>query len=196
VVAVSSYKRLGASAFDGGAATTNVSPYFSPAGFTLNIEAIERTADIPARPIHIALVEGLTTGATITVQASAIVTGLVDSSRSFLAGTEDDDDVDDPAEIINHSMAMVYFRAIEANLVRAGSAAGFGVMKQAMQDVVSSTPPEALLSASSYSSLSSGIRRASKAMQTAVKPKNLVRAGKVALSVADTASNLAAAGLI
>uniref|UniRef100_A0A2V0RMV6 Uncharacterized protein n=1 Tax=viral metagenome TaxID=1070528 RepID=A0A2V0RMV6_9ZZZZ len=196
VIGEESYIRLNDGALGEGDASADVSGFFSPGGFALDFEAIERTADIPARPIHIALVEGLTTGATITLQASAIVTGLVDSSRSFLAGSEDDDDEEDPSRIIDHALALVYFKAIEKNLVRAGSSDGFGVMKAAMAEVISSTPPEAILSASSYSMLSSGVRKASKAMQTAVKPKNLVRAGKLALTVADTTANLAAAGLL
>jgi len=61
---------------------------------TAIITAFEETSDISTRPIHVCVLEGLNSQATINISSTAVITGVPDAANVFISssGTGDDDE--------------------------------------------------------------------------------------------------------
>jgi hypothetical protein len=59
------------------------------------VSATEETADIPGRPIHFAVFEGLNAAASLNVHAANVIAGTPDSANAFISGGGATDDVFD-----------------------------------------------------------------------------------------------------
>jgi hypothetical protein len=65
------------------------------------ISATEETADIPGRPIHFAVFEGLNPSASLNVHAANILAGTPDSTNAFISGGGSGEDVYDYSLVNN-----------------------------------------------------------------------------------------------
>lgn len=120
---------------------------FNVATSTCTVTAFEETADIPARNIHVCVLEGLNASATINLSSSAVITGVPDSTNVFIsagsAGTE----------VFDQNAVKVFLSSIYRVLPRAFTVGGHGVITKSLTAMYGDSEVEIAFKAMSFGSI-------------------------------------------
>lgn len=142
-------------------------------GARVSFQTLEQTSDIPSRPVHVCVLDGLNAGATLTVRAGNVLTGVPDSSNSMLAGKS-------PTNArINHSAIDGYMRSFSMSFQHAFLSTAYKAMTESTRLLSIRPEFEASMHAFSFGQIG----------------KALSDIGKEAKKVRKGASNVARAAL-
>uniref|UniRef100_A0A2V0RBK0 Uncharacterized protein n=1 Tax=viral metagenome TaxID=1070528 RepID=A0A2V0RBK0_9ZZZZ len=97
------------------------------------VKAFEETADIPARPIHVCVFEGLNASATLNINSTAVMTGVPDSTNVFISSAGSVSRV-----VYDTNLVEMFLRSVSRVLPRAHTITGHGAMEKAVMAVFGS----------------------------------------------------------
>lgn len=97
---------------------------YSVGNSSAELEAFEETSDIPARAVHVTVLEGLNVSATINLNSFAVLTGVPDSSNIFISQSVSDDSVYD------NNAVEIFLRSVARVMPRAFTIGGHGAFSQ------------------------------------------------------------------
>jgi len=128
-------------------------------GGEVSLSAIEESADIPLRPVHLCIFEGVNTSATLTFHAAACISAVPSSENAFLASAgrrmDDVDEVRVRAYLTNLTGSIPHVQTVSGKLL---TMASYDTLKD-------SQLPQAL-AAFSFNSLKKGLKKVRKAAKT------------------------------
>jgi hypothetical protein len=118
------------------------------------ITAIEETADIPARPIHITVLEGLNQAATINLSSFAVLTGIPDSTNVFISNARSGSH-----EVYDYNAVEIFLRSITNVLPRAFTVGGHGRFTTELTAMYGDEETTIAFQAMSFSSVAERIKK-------------------------------------
>jgi hypothetical protein len=146
-------------------------------GGKYSFTTIEQTSDVPSRPVHVAVLDGLNSGATLTVRAGAVLTGVPDSTNSMIAGKSPGN------PLIDHARVDAYMRTFSMSYQHAFLSTAYRAM--ADSSVMLSGRPEfqAAMHAFSFGQIGKAFRDISKEAKKVRKGASSV--ARAALPIVD-----------
>jgi len=136
---------------------TNITLQFESGEVT--ISAIEQTADVPLRPIHVCVFEGVNTSATLTFHGGAGISGVPSSENAFLvAPTKSIDDAD-------QFRVEAYLKSVSDSMPHVQTVSG-KVLSMAMYDTLEKSDLPVALAAFDFKSLKKGFKKMKKVAKT------------------------------
>jgi len=158
--------------------TLNLTGVFSHARLT----ALEETADIPARPIHITVLEGLNASATLNINSFAVLTGTPDSTNVFIGSSPTTD------EVYDINAVEIFLRSITRVMPRAFTVSGHGAYNTQLKAMYGDEEMGVAFQAMSFEQVSERVKR----MGTLAKKG----AKEIAQAVAEIEPHLQKAGYV
>jgi hypothetical protein len=158
---------------------TPVTEKLSITNTVFRVSAVEETSDIPARPVHVCVLEGLNASATININSSAVIAGIPDSTNVFIGSGRDTS-----AEVDTNAVA-IFLRSLSKVMPRAFTVAGHGTVERTLTAMYRDEPIEVAFKAMSFSDVTKRVKEIAKhsqmtAKQAAAMLPMLERAGDVA----------------
>jgi hypothetical protein len=92
---------------------------------TFSLTGFEETSDIPARPIHVCVFEGLNLGATLNINTTAVLTGVPDSTNVFISSSRSAS-----ADMVDGNAVEMFLRSVIRGMPRAFTLAGHGLVER------------------------------------------------------------------
>jgi hypothetical protein len=134
------------------------------AGASFNIiEAIEETADIPARNLHVCVFEGLNSSATLNISSQAVLTGIPDSTNVFISSGSGEDDVYDTNAV------KIFLRSMSRTLPRAFTVGGHGAMTRKLTAMYGDEELSVSFKAMSFENVAKKVKHLGKLAKQTVK---------------------------
>jgi hypothetical protein len=130
---------------------------FTATGTTMHMMAHEETADIPGRPIHVAVFEGLNAGATINVSSSAVISGVPDSANVFIGSYNNEQD-----DVYDLNATHMFLRSVASVMPRAFTVAGHGKLESEITAYYGGDEVRLAFRALSFAKVGRAIKRAGK----------------------------------
>jgi hypothetical protein len=149
--------------------STNVTDTILVGNSTAKITAFEETSDIPARPIHVCVFEGLNASATINISSMAVLCGVPDSSNVFISAAND------LGNVFDQNAVEIFLRSLVRVMPRAFTVDGHGAVTKALTGLYESESVEIAFHALSFTDVSKLVKKAAKAAKvTGVEARNML----------------------
>jgi hypothetical protein len=166
-------------------------PLTNPA--SIDVEAIEATSDIPVRPIHVHIIEGLNANASVMLKATALLASVPDSSNAkSMRGRHALD------RVVNNSQVEIYLKQLTQSMPRAMRSSEAKFLSDVMSEWKRRVEFDDALVAMDMGFLSTMFEETKKAVQQGSRDVNafLDKAIPVAKEASKVAQGLAVAGLL
>lgn len=136
---------------------------------TATLTCFEETADIPARPIHVTVLEGLNASATININSFAVLTGVPDSTNVFISSGQSTEE-----EVYDYNAVEIFLRSITKVMPRAFTVSGHGYMTEKLTGIFQDEQVDVAFQAMSFGDVASRIKSMSKAAQKTAKELSMM----------------------
>jgi len=121
---------------------------------TFVLTATEETADIPARPIHVCVFEGLNSGATLNLESTSVLTGVPDSTNVFISSSTAKD-----YATVDVSLVEMFMKSVIRSMPRAFTVAGHGAVVRRLTAYFGDEEVDLSFKAMSFKDVSSMIKK-------------------------------------
>uniref|UniRef100_A0A2V0RML7 Uncharacterized protein n=1 Tax=viral metagenome TaxID=1070528 RepID=A0A2V0RML7_9ZZZZ len=126
-------------------------------GYSLfKVSAFEECADIPARNMHVCVLEGLNASATLNINTAAVLSGVPDATNVFISSAYDASD----AVTIDTNAVKIFMSAITKVLPRAYTVSGHGMMEKTISAMYDSDLVELSFKAMSFKDVAAAVKKA------------------------------------
>jgi hypothetical protein len=126
------------------------------------VVGFEETSDIAARPVHVCVLEGLNASATVNLNSFAVITGVPDSTNSFIASAAPD------PETYDLNAVDVFLRSVSRSMPRAFTVGGHGEFTKTLRGIYDTEDVSIAFKAMSFSDTMSKIRSAGRIAKASV----------------------------
>jgi hypothetical protein len=117
------------------------------------LSAFEETSDIAARPIHVCVLEGLNSAATINIGSTAVLTGVPDSTNVFISSANA------VPKIYDFNAVDIFLKSITRVLPRAFTTAGHGLVERRVVGLYNDEEVEISFRAMSFGGMTNKITK-------------------------------------
>uniref|UniRef100_A0A2V0RIX9 Uncharacterized protein n=1 Tax=viral metagenome TaxID=1070528 RepID=A0A2V0RIX9_9ZZZZ len=146
--------------------------------FTLS--SLEETADIPARPIHVCVFEGLNNQATLNINSTAVLTGVPDSTNVFISSATSAN-----TDMVDGNAVEMFLRSVIRGMPRAFTVAGHGSVERSVDALFGTEEVALTFKAMSFSDITKGLKTIGS------RAKDAKRVAEQALPFVDDAARIA-----
>jgi hypothetical protein len=136
--------------------TVNVTDSLEAAETVSKITAFEETSDIPARPVHVCVFEGLNASATLNINSTALLCGVPDSTNVFIASALSRD------RVYDYNAVEIFLRSVTRMMPRAFTVSGHGAVSKTVSAFYNDEETTIAFKAMSFDKVSSAIKQAAK----------------------------------
>jgi hypothetical protein len=119
----------------------------------VTVTGFEETSDIPTRPIHVCVFEGLNLGATININTFSVLTGVPDSENMFISAG------DDEGEVHDFNAVDMFMRSVSRVLPRAFTVSGHGAFTHALGTMYGSEDVTIAFKAMSFDTVAKRVKK-------------------------------------
>uniref|UniRef100_A0A2V0RAP0 Uncharacterized protein n=1 Tax=viral metagenome TaxID=1070528 RepID=A0A2V0RAP0_9ZZZZ len=121
------------------------------------VTAYEETADVPARPIHVTVLEGLNLGATLNLSSFAVLTGVPDATNVFISPSTTSTE-----SVYDDNAVEMFLKSVSRSMPRAFTIAGQESTGRQLQALYGDEKLEVAFKAMSFSEVGSELKRIGK----------------------------------
>jgi hypothetical protein len=121
------------------------------------VTAYEETADVPARPIHVTVLEGLNLGATLNLSSFAVLTGVPDAANVFISPSTTSTE-----SVYDDNAVEMFLKSVSRSMPRAFTIAGQESTGRQLQAFYGDEKLEVAFKAMSFSEVGSELKRIGK----------------------------------
>uniref|UniRef100_A0A2V0RBB6 Uncharacterized protein n=1 Tax=viral metagenome TaxID=1070528 RepID=A0A2V0RBB6_9ZZZZ len=134
--------------------SVNVTDAFLAADSVGKVTATEETSDIPARPIHVCVLEGLNASATINISTMAVICGVPDSSNVFISSSIES------GAVFDQNAVEIFLRSLVRVMPRAFTVEGHGAVTKALTGLYGSEAVDVAFHAMSFDGVAKFVKKA------------------------------------
>jgi hypothetical protein len=144
------------------------------------LSSLEETADIPARPIHVCVFEGLNNQATLNINSTAVLTGVPDSTNVFISSAKSAS-----TDLVDGNAVEMFLRSVIRGMPRAFTVAGHGSVERSVNALFGTEEVALTFKAMSFSDVTRGLKTIGS------RAKDAKRFAEQALPYVDDAARIA-----
>lgn len=128
------------------------------------VTAFEECSDIPVRPIHFCILEGVNAGASLSINAGGLIAGVPDSDNAFISTG-----LNATGKVVDSNLVGMFLKSVARSLPRAYTLDGHGAVERQITGFFNEKEMSLALRAMSFDTISRAVKKTTKLAKKARK---------------------------